>query len=104
MVHAGPLHTPSMNPSGTMASFWAAMSVAGSDRACATTDGGSAAVIVKSASVASRCLTMSVLLEGGNRIVPSGIGGSLAILYYPSPSEGQNPQVLHCIRPHRRER
>src|SRR6266851_662082 len=70
MVHAGPLHTPSMNASGTMASFWAAMSVAGSERVCAATVDGSAAVIVRTASVASRCLAMSVLLECANSIVP----------------------------------
>src|ERR1700693_3539648 len=70
MVHAGPLHTPSMNASLARASFWAAMSVAGSGRVCAGAVGESVAIIVRSESAASGCLTMSVLLECANSIVP----------------------------------
>src|ERR1700704_4376469 len=34
MVHAGPLHTPSMKASGAMASRWAEIRAAGSGRPC----------------------------------------------------------------------
>lgn len=67
MVHAGPLHTPSMYASRTMASRWDAMSAAGLGRSCAGANSDTPTIITRAdargANDGSRCLNISVLLN-----------------------------------------